>query len=668
MALNLPEDKTVIRPQAGMQMKLATCTADIAICGGSAYTGKTWSLLFDPLRAVKHPKFNGVFFRREMPQITAGGGPWDTAEELYRPAGARPLQTKHVWLWPHGAKMKLTHMQMESDRMSHHSAAYVYIGFDELQTFSEKQFWYLFTRNRPPIGYRGRCWMRGGCNPDADCWLRDLIDWWIGSDGFAIPERGGVIRHFTRKDDKVIWVSPDWRDPDGRPAKTFTFIPGNIEENVIGNEIDPSYRINLYGQDKVTRERLLRGNWNISYKGGMFNPDWFKVVHQDDLPAGMKRIRYWDFAATAKDEKKSNDPDWTAGVLIGTYRDDIYILDVQRVQQTPGKVEELMKRTAEIDGKGVIIGLEEEKGSSGKYATDGIKRNVLPDYDVRPDPVSADKTERAKPVAAAAENGHVFVLEAPWNRAFLAEAGSFPLYKKDQIDSLSGAVKLARIQKRVWPRFDRTRPECCSEFNIEYKNFAHYGAVCMSKDYTIYVLSAVWYKDSRKLYVYGELTGPEMSASKIAAAIVSGMSFRKYELTGLYGNPEMFSPGRNAADVINTEISAVCRANDIPCRGLIQKPPMYDMLGSISRANLMFHNREIIVHKSVEEASRQFASWYIEDGKPVQGYSFCEALCIIVGEVSRVYRIPKEKPPIDGYRKRVTQRDKRPKINSFQIA
>ena len=657
-----------IRPQPGFQTMFAQCTADVAVGGGSAFSGKSYSLLLEPLRGISHPRFNGIYFRRTYPEISAGGGPWDTATQIYRHTGARFVESKHKVEWPNGASMKFSHLQLESDVMVHHSAQYVYIAFDEVQTFTERQFWYLQTRCRPPDGYSGRCWIRAGCNPDAASWLRNLLDWWIGTDGYAIPERSGVLRYFTVKEDRVVWVSEDWRDEDGNPPKSFTFIPGTIDDNRIGLSHAPDYKATLSAKDGVTRERLLKGNWNISYKGGMFNQDWFRVVHQDDLPAGMKRIRYWDFAATAKDEEKSNNPDWTAGVLIGAYRDDIYILDVQRVQQTPGKVEELMKRTAEIDGKGVIIGLEEEKGSSGKYATDGIKRNVLPDYDVRPDPVSGDKIERAKPVAAAAENGHVFILEAPWNRAFLAEAGSFPLYKKDQIDSLSGGVKLARIQKRVWPRFDRTRPECCSEFKVEYRNFAHYGAVCMSKDYTIYVLSAVWYKDSRKLYVYGELTGPEMSASKIASAIVSGMSYRKYELTGLYGNPEMFAPGRNAADVINTEISAVCRSNDIPCRGLIQKPPMYDMLGSISRANLMFHNREIIVHKSVEEASRQFASWYIEDGKPVKGYSFCEALCIIVGEVSRVYRIPKDKPPVDGYRKRVTEKDKRPKFNSYQIA
>jgi predicted phage terminase large subunit-like protein len=667
MALKIPEGKTVIRPQDGMQMKLATCRADIAICGGSAYSGKTFGLLYEPLRAVAHPKFNGVFFRREMPQITAGGGPWDTAVEIYGKAGSIPIESKHIWRWPHGAKMKLTHMQRVGDRMAHHSAAYVYIAFDELQTFEELQFWYLFTRLRPPPGYRGRCWMRAGCNPDADGWLRELIDWWIGPDGFAIPERSGVIRHFTRKDDKIIWVSAEWRDPQGNPPKTFTFIQGSIEENKIGNEIDPTYRVNLYSQDMVTRERLLYGNWNISYKGGMFSPDWFKIIELSEVPHGLKIVRYWDMAATPEDEEESNDPDWTVGACVGTLRGDIYILDVERLRDTPAAVESKIKRTAELDGKNVIIGLEEEKGSSGKYVGDHYKRNVLPEYDVRPDPVSGSKIERAKPVAAAAEFGHVYVVRGEWNRAFLAEFGTFPLHKKDQVDAVSGAVKILKMQNRVWPRFNRTDKECCRPFDIQWNNVAHYGALCMSKDMNIHLLTAVWYKDARRLYVYGELIGPEMSATKIAAAIVSGMQYKKYQVNGLYGNDEMFGTGRGTADVINDEISAVCRANSIPCRAVIQKPLMYDIMGSVGRASLMFHDREIIVHEQVEEGAKQFSGWYIEDGKPAKGFEMCKCLCIIVGEVTRTYRIPKEKPPIDGYRKRVVK-DKKPRMNSFQMS
>ena len=40
--------------------------------------------------------------------------------------------------------------------------------------------------------------MRATCNPDPDSFVRRLIDWWIGPDGYPIKERSGVIRWFVR--------------------------------------------------------------------------------------------------------------------------------------------------------------------------------------------------------------------------------------------------------------------------------------------------------------------------------------------------------------------------------------------------------------------------------------------------------------------------------------
>ena len=222
--MTLPET-TSIKPQPGPQELFASCTADVAICGGSAFSGKSFSLLLEPLRCVGDPRFNGVIFRREMPQITAGGGLWDTSTQLYQKCGGTSTPSRHLWTWgDDGAKIKMTHLQREADKHSHQSAQYVYIAFDEVQQFTEGQFWYLWTRNRPPDGYEGRCWMRAGCNPDADSWLRTLIDWWIGEDGYPIKERSGVLRWFTRYGDQIKWVSEDWRSPDGLPPKSFTII------------------------------------------------------------------------------------------------------------------------------------------------------------------------------------------------------------------------------------------------------------------------------------------------------------------------------------------------------------------------------------------------------------------------------------------------------------
>jgi hypothetical protein len=51
--------------------------ADIAIYGGAAGGGKSWALLFEPIRHMRNPNFGAVFFRRTYQQIVTEVGLWD---------------------------------------------------------------------------------------------------------------------------------------------------------------------------------------------------------------------------------------------------------------------------------------------------------------------------------------------------------------------------------------------------------------------------------------------------------------------------------------------------------------------------------------------------------------------------------------------------------------
>jgi len=117
-------------------------------------------------------------------------------------------------------------------------------------------------------------------------------------------------------------VDEDWRGPDGVRPLSITYIPASIDDNPALLERDPNYKRNLYAQDHVTRERLLAGNWKISYAGGMFDGKWFKIIGRDKLPYGMKLCRYWDFAATEATE--DTDPDWMAGALYRLHGFDFF--------------------------------------------------------------------------------------------------------------------------------------------------------------------------------------------------------------------------------------------------------------------------------------------------------------------------------------------------------
>ena len=661
---SITQGKTIIRPQSGPQLQYLASNADILIYGGSAGSGKTYATLLDALRGVSHPKYNAVIFRREMPQITMPGSLWDTASNIYPAVGGIPREYKNTYVFPSGATIRFTHLQLESDKFKHQGSQYVACYFDEGTHFTETQIWYLWTRCRPPAGYTGPSRMRITCNPDADHWLRRILDWWIdGETGYPIPERSGKLRYFTRENDEVIWVDKDWRDILGNPAKTITFIPGTIEDNKELTKSDPTYRSNLMAQEKVTRERLLKGNWNITHRGGMFDPTWFRI--EDDCPRDIKLMRYWDLAGTEK-KKEDDDPDWTAGALAGfDTTGQLWIIDMKHFRHTPAKVEQLIRQTAEVDGHDVAVAVEEEKGGSGKYVSSHFQRNVLKGFEVHPDPVSGDKIDRAKPWCALAEQGHVHIVRGEWNRDFLSECGSFPLAKKDQVDAVSGCVKLLAWTKRVLFSYIPAEYGHLKPFSKTEKDFSLadpgeiriYAIIYAEKDGGIYALFVCWSRKSKKLRVYNELclTTPVLShmptliRDSLVVPTKKNNDMLGATLTRIYGNDACFKGGY--------DVKKVLRKDNIRIKRNIE----YDEAGAILLANRMISNNQVIIHTDCVETDIQIRSWVVENGRPVSGYPLCRALLIILSElrVEGELREEKEPPPYSKYKRNIRDKLKR---------
>lgn len=639
-----------IRPQAGPQEDFLSSEADIVGFGGAAFGGKSFGLLMEASRHVGNPRYNGVIFRRESPQITSGGGLWDTASQIYPCLGGEAKEHKLTYIFPSNAYIKFTHLQHESDKLSHQGAQYVFIGFDELTHFTEGQFWYLLTRNRPPSGCKIRPCCRFTTNPEAESWVRDLISWWIDEDtGYAIKERSGVIRYFTRIDDDIVWVDKDWTDSEGNGPKSFTFIPSYIDDNPKGMEADPTYKSTLMAQDSVTRGRLLEGNWNINYKGGMFDPTWFKII--DKAPEGIKWIRYWDRAATIpKDEE--DDPDWNAGGKIGMDGGDLYIADMNRFRETSAKCEKRIKQTAVIDGYDTTIGYEIEPGSSGIEIAAHYQTRVLKGFEVQLDRPTGSKEERCRPWCALAEQGHVFLVRGEWNRTFLAEVGSFPFGKKDQVDSVSGGYKIATRNKPVWPLMILSNT---SELDIKwdetnYRKTLHYGSIVQMKDLSVWFLEALWDDVDGNLYVYGCWTRDEANPTLQVPMIILRMQQKKFRTENILGNESMFKDTGYIKSVAKLYYQAYAKA--LPsARVGFREAIKYDQTGAIVAANQMFGLKQIFIDHKCKDAARQFASWTVEKGKPDQvDNGYCIALCQIVSELSRRQLI-KKIPPVKDYAK-----------------
>lgn len=447
-------NQITIGPQPGPQTAFLTTAADIAIYGGAAGGGKSFGLLLEPLYHHANPRFGGVIFRRTTVQVRNEGGLWDEAVGLYSELGASMKESTLEVMFHSGMHLKFAHLEYDNTVYDWQGSQIAYIGFDELPHFTEKQFWYMLSRNRSMSGVPG--YVRATCNPDRDSWVRKLIDWWIGEDGFPIRERSGKLRWFIRQDDTLIWSDSKEElkatyGADCEP-KSLTFIAANIEDNQILMKKDPSYMASLKALPRVERERLLKGNWNVRpASGDYFQRAWFPVV--EVLPAGwIQVLRYWDRASTKPSTTNPN-PDWSRGLKMYKYPNGTFIVgDLASKRDTPLEIERLVKTTASQDGHRCSIRVEQDPGSSGVADADNYVR-LLAGFNVRVCRPSTDKVTRALPVSAQAERGNIMLLRGPWNEDFLKEVENFPpesgrgRAKKDQgdgghddiVDTLSGA-------------------------------------------------------------------------------------------------------------------------------------------------------------------------------------------------------------------------------------
>ena len=212
-------------------------------------------------------------------------------------------------------------------------------------------------------------------------------------------------------------------------------MPALLEDNPYLNM--ESYEANLRELDYVTFEQLRHGNWDIAIAGNMFKREWFEII--DTVPQDSKQVRFWDMAAT--EQKENKDPDWTVGCLLAEKNGIFYVGNITRFQKTPADTETIIKQTAQIDGIGTRIYAEQEPGASGKIAIDHYARDILKGFSFVGIPSTGSKVTRAQPLSAAAQNGNIKIINAPWIGDMLSELVLFPTkgVHDDIVDAMSGA-------------------------------------------------------------------------------------------------------------------------------------------------------------------------------------------------------------------------------------
>lgn len=309
----------IVIPQRGCQEMFLACNAEMVFYGGKRGGGKSWAILDDVLKDINNKFFRATIFRKEVNDLEQLE---NNSDILYSQFGSyNKSKTDMTWNFSKGSKVKLTYYSGSySDfRTRFQGREIPYIAIDEITQIEYKKFKYLMTCNRNSHYIPNRFF--GTCNPDPDSWVIKVIDWWIGEDGYPIPERNGVVRYcFMGGEDAEDPSSISWGntreevyennkaliDELYRPyenlnlgmtkeelfIKSVTFIEGRLEENIQLLRSDPTYVANLANQTTEEIERDLRGNWRYKTVGDdLINFDQMEKFFSNDMQIGDGKRR-----------------------------------------------------------------------------------------------------------------------------------------------------------------------------------------------------------------------------------------------------------------------------------------------------------------------------------------------------------------------------------------
>ena len=368
--------------------------------GGAAGGGKTSFLIMAAVQYADFPEWSTLILRKTSKELEGEDGIKDRMKEMYADVTWNGVQNRFTY--PSGATVSFGHLADADAHLGYQGLAFKRIIIDESTNIPEFQIRYMFSRLRRRKGDGLPTQMILASNP-------------------------GGASHNWHKGQFVDHGNPD-----------FKFLPSFLEDNPHLDQED--YRRKLAQLDPVTRLQLESGDWNARITTGFIDVKKIKMIEEPLWNGEAKVVRSWDLAAT--DPKKTQKkPDYTVGAKVSFHNGMYCIEAVNRFQKGPADVEDEILGTADLDGTGVTVLMEQEPGASGKIVASDYSRK-LAGYRFKAIPATGSKIDRARLLSSAVANENVYMVKGSWNQSVLDEWAAFPTdgVNDDTVDAGSQAV------------------------------------------------------------------------------------------------------------------------------------------------------------------------------------------------------------------------------------
>lgn len=322
----------IVKPQDGGQSRFVMSNVDVCWFGGSLGGGKTFGAILSMAEPALDPNFRGLFFRRTLGDIKTAGSIVDTFKDAFGDIINVKTSDNPRITFPNNsyiecrqindetpAKITETYRGVQSDAQV----------WEELTSYEWYTYKYITTRTRGRAKWTGK--VRATLNPKRSHWTRIWLDWYIGSDGYIIPERDGVVRYFYLRGEKVedlVWgdskqevyfkckpqIDAQMKALGGDVKyedfiKSFVFYRGTLAENKALLENNRGYVGSVAGVGERMSKALIEGNFNID------------LDEEVKIPIPYERAE----SVFNNDPRKNNDK-WITADLADTGNDNTIIL------------------------------------------------------------------------------------------------------------------------------------------------------------------------------------------------------------------------------------------------------------------------------------------------------------------------------------------------------